>query len=82
MPDDGDFLFASVGVSQIVFAGHDFHAVASFPENKAGNTATPVACGWAGAVLKRSTEHLGRSSRLKKLKNAEKVKRGTDRPTN
>ena len=36
MPDDGDFLFASVGVSQIVFAGHDFHAVASFPEKKQG----------------------------------------------
>ena len=37
--------------------------------NKAGYTATPVACGWAGAVV----EHLDRGSELKKLINAEKV---------
>ena len=54
--------------------------------NKAEYTATLVACGWAGAVLERSLGHLGRSCVLKKLKNAEKVKRGpndrpTDRPT-
>ena len=46
-------------------------------KNKAENTATPVACGRGGAVLKK--EHLGKSSRLK---NAKKVKRGpTDQPT-
>ena len=39
--------------------------------NKAGYTATPVACGWAGAVLRRLIEHLGRSSKLKMLENAE-----------
>ena len=49
--------------------------------NKAGYTATLVACGWAGAVLEKV-----RSSELTTLKNAEKVKWGptdrlTDRPT-
>ena len=49
--------------------------------NKAGYTATLVACGWAGAVLEKVTRASGRSRMLKKLKNAEKVKKGTDRPT-
>ena len=55
-----------------------------FVQNKAGYTATPVACRWAGAVQEKviTLEHLGRSSRPKKLKNAEKVKKGTNRPTN
>ena len=48
--------------------------------NKAGYTATPVACGWAGAVLEKVTRPFGQE--LKKLKNAENVTRGpTDRPT-
>ena len=45
-------------------------------KNKAGYTATLVACGTAGGqeqCWRRSLEHLCRSSRLKKLKNAEKV---------
>ena len=41
--------------------------------NKAGYTATEVACGWAGAVLEKVTRASGQ------LKNAEKVK--GDRPT-
>ena len=41
--------------------------------NKAGYTATPVACGWAGADL-RSLDHLGRSSEAKDRKNPKKVK--------
>ena len=51
--------------------------------NKAGYTATPVACRGAGAVLEKVTGAFGGSSKLKKLKNAKKVKRGqpTDRPT-
>ena len=45
-------------------------------------TATPFACGWAGAVLEKATRGFGKSGRLKKLKNAEKVKvRPTDQPT-
>ena len=28
-------------------------------ENKAGYTATKVACGWAGAVMKRLTKDIG-----------------------
>ena len=49
--------------------------------NKARYTATLVACWWAGAVLKKVTRVSGQ--KLKKLKNAKKVKRGpTDRPTN
>ena len=52
-------------------------------KNKAGYPATPVACGWAGAII----EHLGRSSKAKNPINAEKVKcdgrtdRRTDGPT-
>ena len=57
-------------------------AIATFISNKTGYTATPVTCGWAGAVLEKVIGHQGRSSKLKKIKNAEKVKRGqTDQPT-
>ena len=35
--------------------------------NKAGYTATPVACGWAGAIFE-SLDHLGRSSEVKNIK--------------
>ena len=48
-------------------------------DNKARNTATPVACGWAGAEFELP-EHLGRSSEAKDRKNIKKVK--LDRPTN
>ena len=40
--------------------------------NKAGYTATPVACGLAG-VLFNIREHLGRSSKVRNLINAEKI---------
>ena len=39
----------------------------------AGYSATPVACGWAGAVIEKVTRALRRSSELERLKNAEKV---------
>ena len=39
--------------------------------NKAGYTATPVACGWAGAKIE-VTHHLGRSSEAKNRKNPKK----------
>ena len=42
-------------------------------KNKAGYTATPVACGWARAVFEL-LEHLGRSKKDKTPINAEKVK--------
>ena len=48
-------------------------------QNKAANTATPVACGWAGAEFELP-EHLGRSSKAKDRKNIKEVKR--DRPNN
>ena len=58
----------------------------TFLSNKAGYTATPVACGWAGAVFEL-LEHLRRSSEAKDRKNIKKVKWGptnrpTDQPTN
>ena len=50
--------------------------------NKAGYTATSVACGWAGAVIE-SLEHLGKSGEAKDRKNIKKVKWGpTNQPTN
>ena len=50
-------------------------------KNKAGYTATLVACKWAVAVLEKVTRASGQSSVLKKHKNAENVKRGpTDQP--
>ena len=63
-----------------------FSLCRSFIRNKAGYTATPVACGWAGAVFEL-LEHLGRSSEAKDRKNIKKVKWGptdglTDGPTN
>ena len=53
--------------------------------NKAGYTATLVACGWAGAVFEL-LKHLGKCSEAKDRKNIKKVKWGptnrpTDRPT-
>ena len=44
-----------------------------FYENKAGYTATLVACGWAGAVFEL-LEHLGKCSEAKDRKNIKKVK--------
>ena len=46
--------------------------------NKAGYTATLVACGWAGAVFEL-LEHFGRCSKAKDRKNIKKIKWG---PTN
>ena len=40
--------------------------------NKTGYTTTPVACGWAGAVIE-GLGHMRRSSERKKLENALKV---------
>ena len=50
-------------------------------ENKAGYTATLVACGWAGAVFEL-LKHLGKCSEANDRKNIKKVKWGpTDQPT-
>ena len=49
--------------------------------NKAGYTATSVACGWAGAVIELLV-HFGKSGEAKDRKNIKKVKLGpTDQPT-
>ena len=51
--------------------------------NKAGYTATLVACGWAGALLGKVTRASVQEPYAPKAQNTEKVKRGpTDRPTN
>ena len=55
--------------------------VRAFGKNKAGYTATLVACGWAGAVFEL-LKHLGKCSEAKDRKNIKKSKMGTDRPTN
>ena len=53
----------------------------SMKRNKAGYTATPVACGWAGAVIEL-LKHLGKSSEAKDRKNIKKAKWGpTNQPT-
>ena len=58
------------------------HTAKAFTVNKAGYTATLVACGWAGAVFEL-LKHLGKCSEAKDRKNIKKVKWGpTDRPTN
>ena len=50
-------------------------------KNKAGYTATLVACGWAGAVFE-FLERFGKCSEAKDHKNIKKVKWGpTNRPT-
>ena len=49
--------------------------------NKAGYMATPVACGWAGAVFEL-LKHLGRSREAKDRKNLEKKWGPTNQPTN
>ena len=50
-------------------------------ENKAGYTATPVACGWAGAVLEKVTRAFGQEQWAQKAQKKKVVKRGppTDR---
>ena len=49
--------------------------------NKAGYTATLVACGWAGAVLEKVTRASGQEPYAQKGQKRRKSKKGTDRPT-
>ena len=56
------------------FAPARFNATtANGKENKAGYTASLVACGWAGAVFEL-LKHLARSSEAKDRKNIKKIK--------
>ena len=57
-----------------------YHGRKRSDDNKAGYTATSVACGWAGAVFEL-LKHLARSSEAKDRKNIKKSKMGTDQPT-
>ena len=58
-------------------------SIRAFIKNKAGYTATLVACGWAGAVLEKVTRASGQEPYAQSSKNAEKVKRGlTNKLTN
>ena len=54
-----------------------------FDDNKykAGYTATLVACGWAGAVLKKVIRASGQELYAQKAQKHQKSKKGTDRPT-
>ena len=49
--------------------------------NKAGYTATLVACGWAGAVLEKVTRASGQEPYAQKAQKRRKSKKGTNRPT-
>ena len=51
----------------------DRQRFAQFATNKAGYTATEVACRWAGAIIE-VTRSFGRSSEAKDRKNPKKVK--------
>ena len=51
-------------------------------KNKAGYTATLVACGWAGAVLEKVTGSSGQELYAQKAQKRRKSKKGTDQPTN
>ena len=50
--------------------------------NKAGYTATLVACGWAGAVLEKVIKASGQEPYAQKAQKRRKSQKGTDRPTN
>ena len=49
--------------------------------NKAGYTATLVACGWAGAVIEKVTGAFGQEQWAQNAQKCRKSKKGTDRPT-
>ena len=51
-------------------------------ENKAGYTATLVACEWAGAVQVKGTRASRQKPYAQKAQKRRKSKMGTDRPTN
>ena len=48
----------------------------------AGYTATPVACGWAGAVKEKVTGAFGQKGLAQKAQKCQKNKKGTNQPTN
>ena len=52
-----------------------------FQQNKAGYTATLVACGYAGAVLEKVTRASGQEPYARKAQNRRKSKKGTNQPT-
>ena len=50
-------------------------------QNKAGYTATLVACGWAEAVLEKVISVFGQEKWAQKAQKRRKSKKGTDQPT-
>ena len=50
--------------------------------NKAGYTATPVLCGWEGAVKEKFTRAFGQEGLARKAQKCQKNKKGVDQPTN
>ena len=55
--------------------------LAGSKENKAGYTATLVACGWAVAVLEKVTMASGQEPYAQKAQERRKSKKGTNQPT-
>ena len=49
--------------------------IKALKENKAGYTATLIACGWAGAVLQKVTRASGQEPYAQKAQNIKKVNR-------
>ena len=65
----------------VVFKKEWRKAEVGISENKAGYTATLVACGWAGAVLEKVTRASGQEPYAQKAHKRRKSKKGTNRPT-
>ena len=57
------------------------HWEPQFRKNKAGFTATPVACGWTGAVLEKVIRASGREQWAQEAQKRPKSKKATDQPT-
>ena len=61
-----------VGIPSRCFSSNVGYKILAFNTLKfifsAGYTTTEVACGWAGAVVKKLTKHLGRSGKAKNAK--------------
>ena len=66
----------------LVIGCYDVSGIKECMENKAGYTATLVACGWAGAVLEKVTWASGQELYAQKAHKRQKRRKGTDRPTN
>ena len=60
---------------------NDDDSTSYLKKNKAGYTATPVAYGWAGAVIVKVTRAFGRERYAQKAQKGRKSEKGTNQPT-